>query len=96
MQVIKAIPRRAGDYIYSDENLRIIDETTGESYDLLVKSEEEDRIQTGGRVDLYISADLIEDMRWVDDHCVVQLKKPIDEQDRLARLERLRRKLSRN
>lgn len=94
MQVIKAVPRRPGDYIYADENIRIIDETTGETYDLLVKSEEEDGLRAGGRVDVYISADLIEDMRWADGYCIVELKKPANENDQLKRIERLQRKLN--
>ena len=72
MQTVRAIPRGTGDYVHPDEGVRILDEATGDFYDLIVKGEEQ-RSGERGTVDLYIPAGAIVDLAWEGSYCVVKL-----------------------
>lgn len=72
MQTVRAIPRSTGDYVHPDECVRVLDEATGEFYDLIVKGEDL-RSGEGGTVHLYIPAGAIVDVEWEGGYCVVKL-----------------------
>ena len=71
MQTVRAIPRGTGDYVHPDECVRILDEATGEFYDLIVKGEELSGER--GTVHLYIPAGAIIDLVWEGGYCVVKM-----------------------
>lgn len=74
MQTVRAIPRGTGDYVHPEECVRILDEATGDFYDLILKGEAL-RSDENGTVHLYIPAGAIIDLAWEGGYCVVKLSK---------------------
>lgn len=72
MQHVRALPRGTGDYIHPDEELQIVDEATGTTYDLMVKSSAP-RPGAAGTVFLYVPVEAVASLMLVDGYCVVEL-----------------------
>lgn len=84
MQVIRALPRGSGDYIHPEEEVEILDEATGQKYQLMVKSEAA-RAGQKGPVVLLISLEQCESVSASDSYLIVTLSQPKDNKEATSR-----------
>lgn len=89
MQQIFALPRGSGDYVHSGEEIQIVDEATGTTYELIVKGGASHPGEKGS-VFIHIPARCVVSVELLDGHCVLELAEPNDEADTQSRFERLK------
>lgn len=89
MQTIQVIQRGLGDYLHTDEEVHLTDETTGQTYELLVKGTQEDPGQRA-TVRIYVPDHLIHDTFSVSGYLVLELAPALNDEEANQRRQRIR------
>lgn len=90
MHVITVTGQEPGDYLHPDQQVEIVDETTGTTYHCYLRSNEKAPTE-GGEVSLFIPVAAIKSIQADDAYCVLTLSPATTAREVKERKERLTR-----
>ena len=93
MQKLMAFARGNSDYVHPDEEVQIVDEATGRTYGLFLKSGAT-RPSESASVFVHIPSRMIAEIGAYDDYLIIELRHPNDDKEATTRLIKLHAQLA--